>query len=263
MIAIAMLHGTFSAWDIKRCKQEPPVLQGGEDVKKMLEYGMAKPRKSRSSPAAPAASPTGFMMPDAAHRRVLDDLVVPLNFADHFLIAMPSMLDPVFGGSVVYLCEHNADGALGVIINKPTDMTMDTLFERIDLPRDSAVSGAVDKQPVMFGGPVQVERGFVLHAPPGPYSSMIRVTDAVALTTSKDVLEAVGNGNGPPQFLVSLGCAGWSAGQLEEEVARNGWLTVAAQHTIMFDTPIEDRFVAAMKLLGIDPMMLSGEAGHA
>ena len=197
-----------------------------------------------------------------------------LQLADHFLIAMPSMLDPVFGGSVVYLCEHNAEGALGVIINKPTDMTMDTLFERIDLQLEIAASdmaggkhggkhGGVDKQPVMFGGPVQVERGFVLHAPGSEYSSMIRVSDAVALTTSKDVLEAVGSGNGPERFLVSLGCAGWAAGQLEEEIAHNGWLTVAARQDIIFDTPIESRFTAALKLLGIDPMMLSGEVGHA
>ena len=192
------------------------------------------------------------------------DAAPSLNFADHFLIAMPSMLDPVFGGSVVYLCEHNADGALGVIINKPTDMTMDTLFERIDLQLEIAAGREpVDKQPVMFGGPVQVERGFVLHAPAGDYTSMIRVNKEVALTTSKDVLEAVGSGSGPLQFLVSLGCAGWGAGQLEDEIGRNGWLTVAARSDIIFDTPIEARFTAALGLLGIDPMMLSGEAGHA
>ena len=222
---------------------------------------MVKPRKPRPVPAASGTPPTGFEIPDAAPS---DDAVIPLNFVDHFLIAMPSMLDPVFGGSVVYLCEHNADGALGVIINKPTDMTMDTLFERIDLQLEITADGTTrDKEPVMFGGPVQVERGFVLHTPAGLYSSMIRVNDAVALTTSKDVLEAVGSGKGPPQFLVSLGCAGWGAGQLEDEIARNGWLTVAASSSIIFDTPIEARFAAALKLLGIDPMMLSGEAGHA
>ncbi len=187
-----------------------------------------------------------------------------LNLADHFLIAMPSMLDPVFSGSVVYLCEHNAEGALGVIINKPTDMTMDTLFERIDLQLEISEAGSLlHKRSVMFGGPVQVERGFVLHTPPGPYSSMIEVNSGVALTTSKDVLEAVGSGDGPEQFMVSLGCAGWGAGQLEDEIARNGWLTVAATPAIIFDTPAEERFSAALKLLGVDPMMLSSEAGHA
>lgn len=187
-----------------------------------------------------------------------------LNLADHFLIAMPSMLDPVFGGTVVYLCEHNPEGALGVIINKATDMTMDVLFERIDLKLEIAANRVpIDKKPVMFGGPVQVERGFVLHAPHGGYSSMMKVTDDIALTTSKDVLEAVAVGEGPPRLMVSLGCAGWSAGQLEEEIVRNGWLTVRADPAIIFDLPIEARFTAAMKLLGIDPMMLAGDAGHA
>ncbi|WP_340638429.1 YqgE/AlgH family protein [Noviherbaspirillum cavernae] len=186
------------------------------------------------------------------------------NLADHFLIAMPSMLDPVFGGTVVYLCEHNATGALGVIINKPTDMTMDVLLERIDLKLEILASHVpLDKKPVMFGGPVQVERGFVLHAPHGNFSSTMNVTDEVALTTSKDVLEALASGDGPRRILVSLGCAGWSAGQLEDEIARNGWLTVRADPDIMFALPIEQRFAAAMKLLGIDPMMLAGDAGHA
>jgi putative transcriptional regulator len=187
-----------------------------------------------------------------------------LELANHFLIAMPSMLDPIFGGTVVYLCEHNANGALGVIINKPTDMTMDVLFDRIDLQleiKPQRMPGA-DK-PVMFGGPVQVERGFVLHAPLGHFSSMMKVTDEIALTTSKDVLEAVAVGAGPKRLLVSLGCAGWSAGQLEQEIVKNGWLTVRADPSIIFDLPIEQRFVAAIKLLGIDPMMLTGEAGHA
>jgi putative transcriptional regulator len=187
-----------------------------------------------------------------------------MNLADHFLIAMPSMLDPVFGGTVIYLCEHNAEGALGVIINKATDMTMDVLFERIDLTLEIAPGRMpINDKPVMFGGPVQVERGFVLHVPHTTYSSMMKVTDDVALTTSKDVLEAVAAGNGPPRLLVSLGCSGWSAGQLEEEIARNGWLTVRADPAIIFDVPIEARFAAAMKLLGIDPMMLAGDAGHA
>ncbi len=187
-----------------------------------------------------------------------------MQLVDHFLIAMPTMLDPVFGGTVIYLCEHNANGALGVIINKPTDMTLDILLERIDLTPATMADGAVAApQVILFGGPVQVERGFVLHAPRTPYSSMITVTDAVALTTSKDVLEAVAAGEGPGQILVTLGCAGWSAGQLEQEIADNGWLTVKADPAIMFDLPIEQRFAASMKLLGIDPLMLSAVAGHA
>jgi len=194
------------------------------------------------------------------------DTVPELDLADHFLIAMPSMLDPVFGGTVIYLCEHNAGGALGMIINKQTDMTMEVLFERIDLKLEISpqrVATGFDKKPVMFGGPVQVERGFVLHAPHGNFSSMMKVTDDVALTTSKDVLEAVAAGDGPGRMLVTLGCSGWSAGQLEDEISRNGWLTVRADHNIIFDLPVEERFAAAMKLLGIDPMMLTGDAGHA
>ena len=187
-----------------------------------------------------------------------------LHLADHFLIAMPSMLDPVFGGTLVYLCEHNDEGALGVIINKATDMTLDVLFERIELKLEIAPGGApLDKQPVLFGGPVQVERGFVLHSPHGTFSSMMQVTDDIALTTSKDVLESVAAGDGPRRILVTLGCAGWSAGQLEQEIVDNGWLTVRADPAIIFDLPLEQRFAAAMKLLGIDPAMLTGAAGHA
>lgn len=187
-----------------------------------------------------------------------------LQLADHFLIAMPSMLDPVFGGTVVYLCEHNAEGALGVIINRPTDMMLDVLFERIDLTLGiDAKPLEMSQKPVMYGGPVQVERGFVLHAPHRKFSSTLEVTDAVSMTTSKDVLEAVATGDGPGRILITLGCSGWSAGQLEEEIVRNGWLTVRADPAIIFEIPIEQRFVAAMKLLGIDPAMLAGVAGHA
>jgi putative transcriptional regulator len=192
------------------------------------------------------------------------EAVPTLNLADHFLIAMPSMLDPVFGGTVVYLCEHNENGALGVIVNKQTDMTLDVMLDRIDLKLEIAAAQlpAVGKT-VMFGGPVQVERGFVLHAPHGSYSSSMRVNGEVALTTSKDVLEAVAAGRGPERLLVTLGCSGWGAGQLEDEIARNGWLTVKADPAILFETPAEQRFAAAIKLLGIDLAMLAGQAGHA
>ncbi|SFA79923.1 putative transcriptional regulator [Collimonas sp. OK607] len=193
-----------------------------------------------------------------------------LNLTNHFLIAMPSMLDPVFGGTVVYLCEHNANGALGVVINKPTDMTMQVLFDRIDLKLEiSPAASGLDfddpmaERPVMFGGPVQVERGFVLHMPVKQYSSTLTVTDQIAMTTSKDVLEEVAHGNGPQRILVSLGCSGWSAGQLESEIVRNGWLTVAADPAIIFELPIAERFAAAVNLLGISPYMLTAESGRA
>lgn len=189
------------------------------------------------------------------------DATSTLNLANHFLIAMPSMLDPVFGGTVVYVCEHNAEGALGVIVNKPTDMALDVLFEKIEL--EGEILPQSNPKPVLFGGPVQVERGFVLHSPVVTYSSTMKVSDQVALTTSKDILEAAATGKGPDKMLVSLGCAGWSAGQLEEEIAKNGWLTVGADPAILFDLPLEQRFAAAMKLLGIAPGMLAGQAGHA
>ncbi|WP_338766881.1 YqgE/AlgH family protein [Massilia sp. METH4] len=185
-----------------------------------------------------------------------------LNLANHFLIAMPSMQDPVFGGTVVYVCEHNENGVLGVVINKPTDMTMDVLFERIDL-EVTAANDQMTSKPIMFGGPVQDDRGFVLHTPCARYSSSLTVTDEVAFTTSIDVLEAVAKGTGPQRMLVSIGYSGWSPGQLEDEISRNGWLTVHAEPSILFDLPIEERYVAAMKLLGIDPLMLTSEAGHA
>nr|WP_199900247.1 YqgE/AlgH family protein [Herbaspirillum sp. B39] len=191
-----------------------------------------------------------------------------LDLTNHFLIAMPSMLDPIFGGTVVYLCEHNHNGALGVVINKPTDMTMDVLFDRINLkleirPDTPDAMPELYRRPVMFGGPVQVERGFVLHSTSEKYSSTLQVTDEVALTTSKDVLEAVAHGDGPERVLVTLGCSGWSPGQLEGEIGRNGWLTVKADPAIIFELPVEQRFTAALALLGIDPVMLSGDAGRA
>jgi putative transcriptional regulator len=215
---------------------------------------MAKQGKPQSpSSSAPGADATDF-----------SSKTPELQLADHFLIAMPSMLDPIFGGTVVYICEHHAGGALGMIINRPTDLTMDVLFERLELSLEIMPHGASPAgKPVLFGGPVQVERGFVLHAPDDSFTSSLNVSDEVALTTSRDVLEAVSEGHGPERLIVTLGCAGWSAGQLEDEILRNGWLTVRADPAIIFDTPIEERFVAAMHLLGIDPSHLTGEAGHA
>ena len=221
---------------------------------------MSKQRKTSKFPHDPGSPWDSLDFSASSEQAARNEL----HLADHFLIAMPSMLDPVFGGTVVYLCEHNANGALGVIINKPTDMTVDVLLNRIDLKLEIAPDLApLEKTPVMYGGPVQADRGFVLHAPMGDFSSTLPVTGEIALTTSKDILEAVALGTGPQRMLVSLGCAGWGAGQLEDEIIRNGWLTVRADSTILFDLPLEQRFVAAIKLLGIDPMMLSAEAGHA
>jgi putative transcriptional regulator len=183
-----------------------------------------------------------------------------VNLTHHFLIAMPNMADPHFAGSLTYICEHNEQGALGVVVNRPIDLTLKALFEQIEIPLDDQQRGAM---PVYFGGPVQVDRGFVLHRPPGTWQSTLSVNGEVALTTSRDVLQAVGDGSGPEQILVSLGYAGWAPGQLEQEISQNAWLTVAAKADVIFNVPPEGRLAAAMDLLGIDPTRLSDEVGHA
>jgi putative transcriptional regulator len=187
-----------------------------------------------------------------------------MNLSNQFLIAMPGMADEQFAGAVVYVCEHNDKGALGLVINKPTDINLQELFDKIDLPLDQEEVGT---QPVYFGGPVQTERGFVLHEQVAPgteaYHSTLTVPGGLAMTTSKDVLEAIAQGQGPQRVLITLGYSGWSAGQLEDELGRNGWLTVEAQPEVIFDTPIADRYDRAIGLLGVDPRMLSQEAGHA
>ncbi|MBS1162323.1 MAG: transcriptional regulator [Burkholderiaceae bacterium] len=183
-----------------------------------------------------------------------------MDLTHKFLIAMPAMADPNFAGSVVYVCEHTDKGALGLVINRPTELTLENLFDKVDLKLEIA---PWKDTPVYFGGPVQTERGFVLHVPAGHYSSSLPVREDIALTTSKDVLEAVAGGTGPAKLLVTLGYSGWGAGQLESEVSANAWLTVDAQPTIIFDTPAEARQSAALRLLGIDPAQLSAQAGHA
>ncbi len=183
-----------------------------------------------------------------------------VNLTHHFLIAMPSMADPNFAHTLTYVCEHNPDGALGLVVNRPTDMTLSALFDQIDVPLSD---GRLRETPVMFGGPVQVDRGFVLHRPLGNWQSTLAISDELGLTTSKDILEAVGRGEGPDHMIVSLGYAGWSAGQLEQELAANAWLTVEADAEVLFGTPAEDRLPAAIRLLGIDFSQLAEGAGHA
>ncbi len=190
-----------------------------------------------------------------------------MNLTNQFLIAMPGMGDDTFSGAVVYLCEHNENGALGLVINKPIDIKLKNLFQKVDLSLDSE---ALAEQPVFYGGPVQTERGFVLHEKQGDepvYSSTLSIPGGLEMTTSKDVLEALSQGAGPRRLLVTLGYSGWAAGQLEEELGRNGWLTVGAEPThinaVIFDTPVEQRYERAVSLLGFDPHMLSQEAGHA
>ena len=171
---------------------------------------------------------------------------ISIDLYNQFLMAMPGVVGGELAGTVIYICEHSEKGALGLVINRPTDLSLAGLLEKIDLEFETAPQ---DASPIFFGGPVHTDRGFVLHSPPGDFSSSIKLGD-LALTTSRDVLQAVAAGTGPEKILITLGYAGWGAGQLENEISQNAWLTVAAD-------------AAAMKLLGIDPSMLTGVAGHA
>jgi putative transcriptional regulator len=242
-----------------------------------------------------------------------------INLTHHFLIAMPSLEDETFAKSVVYVCEHSERGAMGLVINKPSDLSMEGLFEKVDLPlhRQDLMNA-----PVLQGGPVHTERGFVLHdalwsheadqvgevaaplaseaaQPSAPeaqaaaetandaakenaveaaqeaaalsavsdkesvYASTMTIPGGLEMTTSKDVLEALSIGAGPKRVLISLGYSAWGEGQLESELAENSWLTVGADMAVIFDTPVEQRYERAMKLLGLEPWMLSNEVGHS
>lgn len=180
--------------------------------------------------------------------------------SNHFLIAMPGLADTSFEGTVIFVAEHDERGALGIVVNRPLELDLGELFERIEVPLRP---GDLARSPVYYGGPVQTDRGFVLHQPAGKWTSSIVVGETISLTSSKDILEAVGGGEGPNRLLVSLGYAGWGPGQLEEEIRRNAWLTVAAAPELIFDIPAKERFPAAFALLGIDPARLAGTAGHA
>lgn len=180
---------------------------------------------------------------------------------NQFLVAMPGMVDGNFDHSVTFLCEHNADGALGLVVNRPTDLHLRDMLAHMEIDHDKLDSDA--SLPVFWGGPVHPERGFVLHSPSGAWESSMPVGDDLNLTTSKDVLSAIGQGEGPRRYLVALGYAGWGPGQLEAEILQNAWLNTPSDAQILFDLPIEKRWVAAARLLGIDVHLLSGEAGHA
>ena len=189
----------------------------------------------------------------------------PINLTHHFLIAMPGLEDEAFAKSVVYMCEHSDRGALGLVINKPSDIKLKGLFDKVSLPlrRDD-----LTESPVFQGGPVQTERGFVLHECmlPGSesvYASTMTIPGGLEMTTSKDVLEALSTGAGPRKVFVSLGYSAWGGGQLESEIGDNSWLTVEADLSLIFDTPVEQRYDKALLLLGLQSWMLSPEAGHA
>ena len=183
-----------------------------------------------------------------------------IDLTNHFLIAMPAMSDPFFAKALIFVAEHNEQGALGLIVNRPLDLTLAALLERINISFEAPTVGEF---PVLFGGPVQTERGFVLHQPIGDWQSTLAVTPELGLTSSRDVLESLATDARPAQITVALGYSGWGAGQLERELAENAWLTVPADTRIIFDLPCEERLPAAMERLGIDITHLAGSAGHA
>lgn len=179
------------------------------------------------------------------------------NLVHHFLVASPYLADPRFRGAVIYVCEHSDDGALGLVINHPLDIHLGEVLEQLDLH-----GGELDL-PVFSGGPVQPERGFVLHPAGSRWVNTAEVTDEVLLTTSRDILEGIGRGEGPEQFLVALGYSGWGEGQLEAELGSNAWLTCPASTDILFRTPWNERYQAVLALMGIDLNQLSESVGHA
>jgi putative transcriptional regulator len=192
------------------------------------------------------------------------------SVAGQLLVAMPSLIDPTFGGTVVFVAEHNPQGAMGIVVNRPADMSLASLFARIDLkPETNDLCADADGSdiPVMIGGPVQTDRGFVLHEPVGQWSSTLRVAGGlpdIGLTSSRDILEATAKGQGPHRLLVALGYSGWGEGQLDAELAANAWLTVPLHDAdVLFSVAPEDRLNTAFAMLGVDPLNLSGAVGHA
>lgn len=181
------------------------------------------------------------------------------SLADQFLIAMPGMRDPSFVRSVAFVCQHGSEGSMGIVVNRLSEYRLGDVLAQMGLKSDLA---AVEDAPVLIGGPVQPERGFVLHTPHGNWESSYKVSDALCVTTSRDVLVAIAEGRGPEQALVALGYAGWGAGQIETELKENSWLTAPASAAILFQTPLEQRWDAAAALIGASLSNLAGYAGH-
>lgn len=187
-------------------------------------------------------------------------MLMEQSLQHHFLIAMPTLIDSFFYRSVIYICEHNEDGAMGLIINRPTQIMLDELFIHLEIDN---ISPIIQTTSVLFGGPAQKEQGMIIHDGPQKWVSTKALDDELYLTTSTDILEVVGTPAGPDNFLITLGYAGWEAGQLEQELADNSWLTVGASKAILFETPTEDRWLAAGKLLGVDMNLMTLSMGHA
>ncbi len=187
-------------------------------------------------------------------------MVEETNLTNHFIIAMPNLEDGNFSHSVTYICEHDKNGALGITINRPSEISLSEIFTQLRL---QPVSNQVLDQTILSGGPVQIDRGFILHSPVGMWESSLKVTDRIAITTSQDIMQAIANNEGPEKSLIALGYAGWGPGQLEYELSENAWLSCPANEEILFNTPFEKRWQAAALLLGIDLQLLSSQTGHA
>mgnify|MGYP001596674872 FL=1 len=182
------------------------------------------------------------------------------SLSNHFLIAMPALEDPNFHHTTTYICEHDADGALGVVINRPLDIQLGEILLHMDIRTDDI---GIASQPVYMGGPVQNDRGFVLHEPIGDWEATLKVTDDIGITSSRDILAAIAAGEGPENAIITLGYAGWGAGQLEQELAANTWWSGPADRNIVFNTPSERRWLEAAALIGVDLHLISNETGHA
>jgi len=182
------------------------------------------------------------------------------SLTNHLLIAMPGMDDPNFSSTVTLVCEHNDDGALGIIINRPLNINLGGLFDQLEVTEADPESA---NSPVLSGGPVGLERGFVLHDPGKKYENSLAVSDSISLTLSRDIIDAIARGSGPNKSIVALGYAGWQPGQLEQEMLANSWLTVPATAEIVFDTPFGERWAKAADSIGIDISKISPHAGHA
>ena len=182
------------------------------------------------------------------------------RLANHFLIAMPNLEDGNFSQSVTYICEHDENGALGITINRPSEFSLSEILFHLQI---TSTNSEIKNQLVLSGGPVQTDRGFILHTPVGQWDSSLKVTDNIAVTTSQDIMQAMADNNGPEKSLLALGYAGWGPGQLEYEMSENTWLSCPATEDILFNTPVEKRWAAAAMLLGIDLQLLSNQTGHA
>lgn len=183
------------------------------------------------------------------------------NFTHQCLIAMPLMADTRFAHTLTYIIKHDEEGAVGIVVNKPMELPLTRLLAEISTPVTAPLRHP--QQPVLFGGPVSPQMGFVLHRQRGDWNTTMPVADGICVTSSRDILDAIAQGEGPDDYIVALGYAGWSAGQLEQEIAENAWLTCPADSQLLFDVPLDQRWQAGIKRLGIDPSFLSNDAGHA